>query len=60
MVEGIDLEEWKAQTGRDWFADFSRQTETLRGHGFLELSDGRIRIPGEKLCLANEVFVEFV
>jgi oxygen-independent coproporphyrinogen-3 oxidase len=60
MLEGIDLEDWKTQTGLDLMAEFEAPARKMLQSGLLEMSGKRIRLSPKGLPLANRVFSAFL
>jgi oxygen-independent coproporphyrinogen-3 oxidase len=60
LIEGIDLEEFRARYGVDVAARFGTELERLGDAGLVELGGGRLRLTARGLLLSNEVFVSFV
>jgi oxygen-independent coproporphyrinogen-3 oxidase len=60
LIEGIDLEEFRARYNLDVARRYGKELERLSDAGLIELSGERLRLTDAGLLLSNEVFVAFV
>ena len=62
-LDGIDLARIEREidpTLATRLATLEQRIEMLRSHGLLDLEDGRLRIPPNRLTISNEVFLELL
>jgi len=60
LVEGIDLEHFRARYGVDVWRQYGSELDTFVDAGALELAQGRLRLTRTGMLLANEVMEVFV
>lgn len=62
-LEGIDLARIERECDPSLslrLATLHQRIEMLQSHGLLDLKDGRLRIPSNRLTISNEVFLELL
>jgi oxygen-independent coproporphyrinogen III oxidase len=56
LMQGIDLQNYRARFGRDLCEEYNGELDRLNGAGLIEISDGRLRLTPRGALLSNEVF----
>ncbi len=60
MIEGVEIERLRRETGLDPLTHYESQIEDLKSRGLLEMADGRLFVTRSGLLLLNDVAREFV
>ncbi|MEI8356764.1 MAG: coproporphyrinogen III oxidase family protein, partial [Deltaproteobacteria bacterium] len=60
MLEGVSLEDFRSEFGVSVHEAYPRESASLLGNGLIEIRDGRLRIVGKKLIIANQIFMAFL
>jgi coproporphyrinogen III oxidase-like Fe-S oxidoreductase len=60
MLDGVDLLGFQAEFGVAVEAVYPREYASLLAEGLLEIRNGRLRIAGKYLIIANQIFMMFL